>query len=64
MQQKQEPDRYTELVHLFKRLRPALSNIYRDNLKNIVVQELTKVVETAEAFAKQNTSKRAARARR
>lgn len=59
-----EVDRYTELVYLFKRLRSALGAIYRDNLKEVVVQELTKAVETAEAFAKQQQGKREQRTRK
>jgi hypothetical protein len=59
-----EPDRYTELVHLFKRLRSALGAIYRDNLKDIALGEVRKGVEAAEAFAKQQTGKREQRAKK
>ena len=59
-----EADRYTELAHLFKRLRSALGGIYRDNLKEIVLQEVEKGVKTAEAFAKQQQGKREQRARK
>lgn len=59
-----EVDRQVELVQLFRRLRSALGSIYRENLKDIALGEVRKGVETAEAFAKQQSGKREQRTRK